>query len=73
MHAWHVVKMKFVTLLSTKVLNSLEKIVAGMELVMEWYNTIQPFTLPVNSYSGFCSSRLSLNTAWQSQSLLEAS
>ena len=28
------------------------------DLVMEWYHTIEPFALPVHSYSGCCTSRL---------------
>ena len=42
------------------------------ELVREQYHITEPFVLPVCSYSGCCIHRLSLNTAWHSQSLLEA-
>ena len=44
MYAWHVAKMRFLSLLSTKVLNSLEKIVA--EKSLSWSGTTQLSHLP---------------------------
>ena len=39
-HAWHVAKTRFVTLLSTKVLNSLEEVVMVAEKSFSWGSTI---------------------------------
>ena len=67
MHAWHVAKMRFVTLLSTKVLNSLVKVVMVGEKSLSWSGSMQWSHLPhqyTAIYSGCCTSRQSLNTAW---------
>ena len=40
-HSWHIAKTRFVTLLSTKMLNSLEKIVMLAEKNLSWCSTAQ--------------------------------
>ena len=55
-HAWHVAKTSFVTLLSTNVLNSLEKLSWLQRRAFHWVvpHNRAIFVLPACSYSGCC-------------------
>ena len=62
-HALHEAK---TTLLSMKVLNSLEKL--SWLLFMGYYHTTEAFVLLARSYAGCCSYTLRQNTVWHAQS-----
>ena len=54
-HARHVATMRFVTLLSTKVLNGSGKLSWLQRRAFNGVHTTEPFVLPAHSYSDCCS------------------